>query len=71
MSSVIVWSTSTPVEVPTSSWNRPADDNRVVGKCTACGCVEVLLNEAHGFADLTAIGESGKYPIGYGCEVCD
>lgn len=40
------------------------------GMCTACGSVEVELNQATGERDLSAIGESDRYPTGYGCEVC-
>lgn len=42
----------------------------VYGQCTACGSVEVELNSVKGTRDFSAIGESDKYPIGYGCEVC-
>lgn len=45
------------------SWN-------VYGMCTACGCVEVALVRVTGSQDLSAIGESAEYPVGYGCEVC-
>lgn len=40
------------------------------GKCTACGSVEVALLRATGVCDLSHIGESDRYPTGYGCEVC-
>ena len=40
------------------------------GMCTACGSVEVELNQATGTRDMSAIGESDRYPTGYGCEVC-
>ena len=50
-----------------------ADDARirkVTGKCTACGAVEVVLDNVTGTTDLSGIGESATYPTGYGCEVC-
>lgn len=40
------------------------------GMCTACGSVEVALNAPHGTRDLSYMGESPRYPVGYGCEVC-
>jgi Fe-S cluster biogenesis protein NfuA len=40
------------------------------GMCTGCGSVEVALRNITGTRDLSAIGESAEYPIGYGCEVC-
>lgn len=40
------------------------------GMCTACGSVEVALNAVAGSRDLSSIGESPNYPVGYGCEVC-
>ncbi len=40
------------------------------GMCTACGSVEVELNFVTGLRDLSHIGESDRYPTGYGCEVC-
>jgi hypothetical protein len=40
------------------------------GMCTACGSVEVALDAVTGFRDLSHIGESSRYPTGYGCEVC-
>lgn len=42
----------------------------VYGSCTHCGSVEVRLFQPHGFRDLSYMGESHDYPIGYGCEVC-
>lgn len=42
----------------------------VNGACLSCGSVEVLLNRVTGFRDLSAIGESSRYPIGDGCEAC-
>lgn len=40
------------------------------GMCTGCGSVEVRLNEATGTRDLSGMGESSRYPTGYGCETC-
>lgn len=40
------------------------------GKCTRCGSIEVALDEATGTTDFSYIGESAKYPTGYGCELC-
>jgi len=42
----------------------------IYGKCRACGAVETRLDHADGTTDLSAIGESDKYPTGYGCELC-
>ena len=42
----------------------------VYGMCTACGAVEVELNRVTGTRDLSGMGESPRYPTGYGCEVC-
>lgn len=39
------------------------------GKCTACGSVEVRLNMLYG--TTTIPGDPGRYPVGYGCEMCD
>lgn len=41
------------------------------GMCTACGSVEVALNQVAGYRDLSDMGESSAYPTGYGCEMCD
>lgn len=41
-----------------------------IGMCTACGAVEVVLDHPTGARDLSGIGESARYPTGYGCEVC-
>lgn len=41
-----------------------------IGLCTACGSLEVALNNVIGHLDFVAIGERGDYPTGYGCEVC-
>lgn len=40
------------------------------GMCTACGSVEVILNNPTGVRDMSDIGESDEYLTGYGCEVC-
>jgi hypothetical protein len=40
------------------------------GQCTACGSIEVALNEVSHYRDLSAVGESDAYPCGYGCELC-
>jgi hypothetical protein len=40
------------------------------GHCTHCGAVEVALAQVAGYRDLSAIGESDRYPVGYGCELC-
>ena len=45
-------------------------DDKTCGYCTACGAVEVELNQAHGYRDFSEDGETVVYPIGYGCEVC-
>ena len=43
----------------------------VYGMCTHCGAVEVeLVNGVSGYRDLSQEGESERYPVGYGCEVC-
>jgi hypothetical protein len=42
----------------------------VYGMCLACRSMEVELNEVVGTRDLSSIGESDVYPVGYGCEVC-
>ena len=42
----------------------------VYGLCTACRSVEVALNQVTGTRDLSDMGESDQYPVGYGCEVC-
>lgn len=40
------------------------------GMCLACRSVEVALVEVVGERDLSWMGESSHYPIGYGCELC-
>lgn len=40
------------------------------GQCGACGAIEANLVRVTGTRDLSAIGESDAYPIGYGCEHC-
>jgi hypothetical protein len=47
-----------------------AAEAREYGQCTACGALEVALNEVSHYRDLSAIGESPAYPFGYGCELC-
>jgi len=42
----------------------------VYGMCTACGSVEVALDKPTGTRNLSHIGESANYPVGYGCVVC-
>lgn len=42
----------------------------IYGMCTACGSVEVALDDVTGHRDLSSIGESPAYPTGYGCELC-
>lgn len=42
----------------------------MTGMCTACGSIEVELIRPTGTRDLSDIGESAAYPVGYGCEVC-
>lgn len=43
---------------------------KVYGLCTSCRSVEVELVQVIGFRDLSYMGESDRYPVGYGCEVC-
>ena len=45
-------------------------DGPVYGQCTACGAIEVALHNVTHHRDLSAIGESPRYPFGYGCELC-
>ena len=53
------------------SEQRGLDEVPVVyGMCVACRSVEVALVRVTGTRDLSDIGESDTYPIGYGCEVC-
>jgi hypothetical protein len=40
------------------------------GQCTYCGAIEVELKSYSGTKDYSAIGESSRYPIGFGCELC-
>lgn len=40
------------------------------GFCTACASVEVALVEVTGTRNFSSIGESDRYPTGYGCEMC-
>jgi hypothetical protein len=43
---------------------------KTYGHCTHCGAVEVELVKVAGYRDLSSIGESDRYPVGYGCELC-
>lgn len=44
----------------------------VYGMCIHCGSIEVrLTHPPFGTRDLSDIGESDRYPLGSGCEVCD
>lgn len=45
-------------------------DPTVYGKCMACGSTETGLHRVSGFINLSDIGESSLYPVGYGCELC-
>lgn len=81
MSSVLVFTTSTEsarhhtsavtgiaaVAAALASPSRPAP---TYGACLACGAVEVALITVTGQRDLSDMGESSTYPVGYGCEVC-
>lgn len=49
---------------------EPKSTEPTYGLCTACGAVEVELNQQDGTRDLSHMGESDRYPVGYGCEVC-
>lgn len=40
------------------------------GLCLGCGGREVRLNRVVGFKDYSGIGESNRYPVGDGCELC-
>ena len=40
------------------------------GMCLRCGAIETTLNRVTGYRDYSDIGESDRYPTGYGCEVC-
>lgn len=46
------------------------DETKTYGLCLACRSVEVALVDVIGTRDLSHMGESPEYPIGYGCEVC-
>lgn len=43
---------------------------RYVGFCTSCDSYEVALDTVTGTCDLSSMGESTEYPVGYGCELC-
>lgn len=45
-------------------------EDRAYGMCLACRSIEVELFKVIGTRDFSNIGESDKYPVGYGCEVC-
>lgn len=49
---------------------EPFAQSATYGRCTACGAIEAALVSVTGYQDLSAIGESPRYPIGYGCEFC-
>lgn len=40
------------------------------GACLSCGSIEVALDRVTGHRDLSDMGESPTYPVGYGCVVC-
>jgi NTP pyrophosphatase (non-canonical NTP hydrolase) len=40
------------------------------GWCMICGRVDVALDQITGYRDRSDKGESARYPVGYGCEVC-
>lgn len=42
----------------------------IYGMCLACGSIEVALANVTGTRDFSSIGESPRYPVGYGCELC-
>jgi hypothetical protein len=50
--------------------HAPLRIRRTFGLCTGCGSVEVELDRVTGTRDLSSIGESATYPVGYGCAVC-
>ena len=52
---------------PSIGW---AEEPEPYGLCAACGAIEVRLLRVAGFRDLSHRGESDRYPVGYGCEVC-
>jgi len=47
-----------------------SEATRIYGMCLACRAIEVELFDVIGTRDFSDIGESDKYPVGYGCEVC-
>ena len=47
-----------------------SDREPTYGYCTACRSVEVNLAQVTGYRDMSSIGESDRYPTGYGCELC-
>lgn len=40
------------------------------GMCLSCRAIEVELFDVIGTRDFSNIGESDRYPVGYGCEAC-
>lgn len=50
--------------------HAPLQVRHTHGKCLGCGSVEVMLDRVTGTTDLSSIGESATYPVGYGCVVC-
>lgn len=43
----------------------------IIGQCSACGSIEVhLVGNVLRTMDLSTMGESPRYPVGYGCELC-
>lgn len=42
----------------------------IYGMCLDCRSIEVRLDEQVGTRDFSNIGESDRYPVGYGCEAC-
>lgn len=46
------------------------DAGPTYGLCSACNSIEVALLEVTGIRDFSDIGESARYPVGYGCELC-
>lgn len=62
--------------IVTKTWHEPlltATEPEVpqYGMCLCCGAIEVRLNVVVGHRDLSRIGESDRYPVGSGCELCD
>jgi hypothetical protein len=73
VSARVVYSTTTPnpfarvSAAPKEAKSRPV----TTGKCGQCGAIEIVVYPPIGHVNLSAIGESESYPIGYGgCELC-